>query len=327
MASLGFSISGEYITEQARIFLKEGRPSAAWDLIAGCVIGISPTQAIEVLCGRKKFVGVNDVNLADDDPKAPDPVTFMFELLRGADKYAEWNQVLKGWRDTAGVCHQAYHPKRNSVGCKNMGSPVGLISEKVAKRMAGADSDAIPGLLMDLFPKFTDKEYEDFYERRGTEMRELVDECEPWTRNAASLSTLAKPLADKAAQILTGPPPPKPTLGNIKTDDNGWILPNGKFYSCGWMGHSQLAYDLIGGDDRTASAAGWVRVSLSEMSGTKAIVQGSKEPTQKQLAVVTEFCKTRKLELPDWAGGSGSGFYMLEERVVKDSIFDQDVRA
>lgn len=74
------------------------------------------------------------------------------------------------------------------------------------------------------------------------------------------------------------PMPPSDIETETVKDVDGWLSPTGTFYRCGWMGHSNMAVDLVdemeidrGMDDRYEDALyklGWISVSHSMiMSG------------------------------------------------------------
>ena len=310
MSTRAFSISGEFITDLARTHLREGNPSKAFDLIAGCLIGISMDQSAEVLCGRKKLEGTNNISMVDDDPNAPEPIAFMTGLLKQADEGNRVMSIVQPLRGAAGLCHMAYNAPRGLTGAKKNGSPAGLISEEVAKQYCGASTDRIPGLLMKLFPKFTEKEHEEFFEKNGEELYDLVSEVHPWTRTPATEARAAvSPESRKRIEEIVQKSPPMPTPTDIKKHDNGWLSPDGKFYACNYSGHEKLAVEL-GKGGKELEALGWIHISFGGIGSIiRAIMKNTeKDATQAQINRVFDYCEATKCELPDWAGGEGSGF-------------------
>lgn len=87
--------------------------------------------------------------------------------------------------------------------------------------------------------------------------------------------------------------PPKPCDIEAETvkDVDGWLSPEGVFYKCGWMGHSNLALDLAVGvvdlgddEDRYEDALyriGWLGISHSGIMGS--LYEGV-QPTAAQLS-------------------------------------------
>lgn len=73
----------------------------------------------------------------------------------------------------------------------------------------------------------------------------------------------------------------------------GYILPTGKFYSCGWMEHTWLASVLSNSqhfDKTMARSMGWIEIShpLNQPTNLK-ILFGDKEPTEAQLGTLAEW--------------------------------------
>lgn len=66
--SAGFRIEGEFITEIARSLFLEDKPSRAWRLIASTLIGDDSKDRVarDVLDGKKKLVGVNNIEVVPD---------------------------------------------------------------------------------------------------------------------------------------------------------------------------------------------------------------------------------------------------------------------
>lgn len=62
-----FKISGEYITEQARIFVMEDNWETALRILNDDMCGSSYEIAISVLKCEKQFIGIDEIDLVDDD--------------------------------------------------------------------------------------------------------------------------------------------------------------------------------------------------------------------------------------------------------------------
>lgn len=67
MANVSFRVSGEFITEMSRNIFAEGRWRRAFNFLIESVEGLSVEQAIDVLTGKKKFIGINEIDLVDDE--------------------------------------------------------------------------------------------------------------------------------------------------------------------------------------------------------------------------------------------------------------------
>jgi hypothetical protein len=289
-----FSIEGEFITETCRNLVAEGRPLAAWNILSEGLPDMSLEQIVDVLSGRKKLTGVNEVVLVDDNPSAETPINFIATLLGDAQEGIRLREILKDWRDDAGLCHMAYDPPKKD-GIKMRGSPVGLIDESVVRNLIGTDQLAY--LLMKIFPKFTEKEREAYFEKNKDELIPIVRDCHRGLYGSDVMK------AKEAVAILNPPPRAKPQKGDIKVERYGWILPDGSFYACDYMGHNSLADDLGANGDYDAERRNWIRVT--EFNGVPTLYFNGTigEPTQAQIDTADEFCQARGISLPYWAGG------------------------
>lgn len=68
MSTVSFKISGEYITNQARIFVTEDNWETALRLLNDDMCGSSYEIAVSILKCEKQFVGTDEIDLVDDDP-------------------------------------------------------------------------------------------------------------------------------------------------------------------------------------------------------------------------------------------------------------------
>jgi phosphohistidine swiveling domain-containing protein len=66
-ASLGFRIEGEYFTSLMRDLVREGKWRKAYGILMDGLEGMGADAVLDILRGAKKLVGVNDLDLADDD--------------------------------------------------------------------------------------------------------------------------------------------------------------------------------------------------------------------------------------------------------------------
>lgn len=72
MTSVSFSISGEFITDHARQLWQEHRFAKAYNVLE-CLIGTTRQMHDDVLQGRARFAGVNDLTLEPPYPNNPPP--------------------------------------------------------------------------------------------------------------------------------------------------------------------------------------------------------------------------------------------------------------
>lgn len=63
-----FSITGEFVTQMARTWVMEGDYKRALKMLTGDLPGFTYEMAVDLLTGRSKLVGVDDLYLEEDDP-------------------------------------------------------------------------------------------------------------------------------------------------------------------------------------------------------------------------------------------------------------------
>lgn len=63
---VGFTIEGEYLTDLARAYVREGNWRKGYTLLMEGLEGIEAQAVLDILSGKTKLVGVNELNLAPD---------------------------------------------------------------------------------------------------------------------------------------------------------------------------------------------------------------------------------------------------------------------
>lgn len=104
---------------------------------------------------------------------------------------------------------------------------------------------------------------------------------------------------------------PKPEPDQEFSNPTGYVLPNGKFYSCEWMEHSWLAFVLGDFGVQDARKAGWIMIShpLGQPRDYH-IYDGDEEPTQAQIDT-----------LDSWRQKYGE--YLKHDYVAKETAVDK----
>lgn len=64
---VGFSIDGEYLTDLVRTYVREGAWRKGYNLLMEGLEGIDSQSVLDILSGKTKLVGVNELDLASDD--------------------------------------------------------------------------------------------------------------------------------------------------------------------------------------------------------------------------------------------------------------------
>lgn len=85
-------------------------------------------------------------------------------------------------------------------------------------------------------------------------------------------------------------PKPKYTIDYL----HGWLSPDGKFYSCEYMGHIRLA-DLLGFDEPQLEKQQWIKIQSGDC-----VAPESGYPSQSQRDLLFDWYRARNEELPWW---------------------------
>lgn len=95
--TLHFTITGEYMTNFSRELWVEGRINfAVNEFLCGSLPGLSEKQAIDVVTGKKKFIGENNLDLVEDDSG----VTEVYGIDLSLE--AAWKRLCKNYVDQFG---------------------------------------------------------------------------------------------------------------------------------------------------------------------------------------------------------------------------------
>lgn len=316
-----FSIQGEFITERARELWEEGEYKQAMDVL-DCLIGSTLEQRIEIIEGRKKLIGVNDLDLVSDDWTPPEGYATFQEMLALANGGAELKRrreeeaedkankiaeiALKaargGYRDDDEIAetriltaqiHKLIGRERGAELIEN------ITTERIAERdeidrgrnLADIHRDRFMGRFMGRYESeeeaniFEPLESGDDMIARMARTTRAIMAC---NMRAAGLDPTA--LAEPSAMVGRGYDR-KPVIDKAFEHINGWVLPNGDFYGFGSMEHAGQAAQLLPEDtqdpEKEATARGWIKLARS-ISGFHCI-GGDKKPTKKQLNTLFDY--------------------------------------
>lgn len=167
-----------------------------------------------------------------------------------------------------------------------------------------------------------------YLERRG--MAQAAHSTFGWSdkstdTEASTLPTTLESLAEsvvgpeRAAGVVAAMTNPDydsvPVVDSDFNYRSGWILRDGRFFGCDYMGHPALAHRIftkILGEDQprtdpelAGETGAWVRIQDSLTGGPSIYIQGT--ATQPQINTIFDFCTKHKVNLPYWAGGKSQG--------------------
>lgn len=298
MATVHFSIEGEFITDFCRNLWAEGAFQKSLDIL-DCVSGLSFEQQQDILRGTKKLTGVNEIDLVSDNwgpPKGWDYPSFA-EVLERASKFPS----LQDYQHDEG--------ERLAIRA----------AELYVTDVSGEESEQIDFLLTrsrtllgehesadDLF----DAEVERLKGEQGKFIAAANYDA-PLGSGSSGLTTHEILAHHQRIQMeLYGfdpsalPDPEtvlhrgyntKPKKASNMSSANGWLLPDGSYYACGGMEHVGVADQVLTEKGETfqdaeqaAEKRGWIKLSKS-FTGFHCI--GFKKPTKKQLNKLWDYAQ------------------------------------
>ncbi len=329
VATVSFSVTGEFITEHCRNLWHEGAFKKAFDVL-DCMIGMRRDQQIDVIEGRKKLIGVNDVDFVDDDWTPPEGYPTFLSMIEKAGTFDADELASRRNDDAREYLREVAiltYPGRWSDGELMMKvegltrKAEQLIGKTAAEAMLHELRDEIePGVDFD-----PDEEIGMQWKSRmltGTtpERREHEDRRRDGNDPIAKLYANAAGQMQMFAMMSGGDPLAVPSVDALMnrgmnivpkldpkmSSDSGWLLPDGKYYGCEAHEHIGLATNLLEKTlpkaahglnateyERLAENRGWVKISKS-MSGLHIVCQSN--VTQKQRDRLFDYCELRGLD-------------------------------
>lgn len=295
---VNMSISGDFITRQARQFWQECEYSKAYRLLE-CLMGTTREMHEDVLQGRKKFTGINEITLEDDAWTPPKHYATLDEVFRRAGQFGELQERREAEaRPLLVRVARLRDPERFSTGDDAAEASQAFAT---AARLIGRDQAA--KLLVEVIedpPSWREVEAEpvsppppeDLERYAPPEMGGLAGAYERARQTLMRMQMKSagfEPVVPTADALLYRGTNLVPTLCPDMSSENGWLLPNGKYYGCGTMEHIGLAERILESlgkntDDQDAVAVGerlgWVKLAKS-FTGFHCLSQ--KKPTKAQI--------------------------------------------
>lgn len=276
-----FSVTGEFITNKVRDLWQEREFAKAFDVL-DCCIGITKDQQIAVIDGRSKLVGVNDVELVDDDWQRPDGYCSFNQALQQGK---HWPELERKRQDAA------YDLLSKAADCLSKWTNGDEMSDvqvfiNAASREIGHEA------AMELFTQIKQHRIND---RGDFTHKTLAQAHRDFSLKMLGLDAgVALPSFEV---IMDRGYTTTPKRYNDMSSESGWLLPDGKYYGCSSMEHIGIATQLLetqypNGDDRVggfeslAEDLGWIKISKAMLG---LIIAGNKPPTSKQLTKLQQY--------------------------------------
>lgn len=298
-ATAHFSVSGEFMTNHARALWLERRYAKALDVL-GCLIGATRDQHEDILFGRARLEGTNDLELVPDNWTPPDGYALS---LNDALAAAESLDALEDCREgeafsLAQLIAKAdlswTHGDDAAERSSRYRRLVRLVGEDRASEMVATATAELDRLIpadavmstREIAPSRRPAEIPDA--RPSLDPLEMLAHHNRIRLELAGLDPAGAPSADALLHRGTNlPTKAAPDMASA----NGWLDRSGNYYPCGPMEHVGLASNLFPDapdGEQAAESAGWVKIAR-HMTGTTFLAR--KKPTKRQLARLWDYCQ------------------------------------
>ena len=281
-----FSIEGEWLTDFIRQGWSEGRYE--WTMETLKYSGCPREYHNDVLRGKLKMVGVNELRLEADD-----------------------------WHPDLSDCHLGTYPDPDDIFAMASDGEnykklyfqrlsMDYYTTKQRWDMYRLDRADLQYYIRTFPEEFVltlpERDREMWMVSTGKEEFRYGDIAEQLQDNALEVAKLGMqvPTVDEFIErerMLEEKEQPRPDRSC--SSNWGWILPNGDFYPCLYWEHDWL----VGTFDKTVGQAeneGWIRVGYSQVVGPY-VNRGNDRPiTQGQIDSVNVWCLEHELDIPEW---------------------------
>lgn len=322
VAEAHFSIDGEWLTEIVRSLVAEGRWRHALATLVDGLHGISTDEALSVLRGEYKLVGVNECALVAEDA----------EVTAAHVALLAW-QYAGLWRKRPGELLQPYAVVTNYGRCdlprsdwpKSENARALFYADDAQRDTVKIlDRQAVLWRRVDDPPLWlrgldtAEQAMADFKARgrhldeRGAHQYDRPDELpsiyenDPEEPDTARVRTTAARLGLPAAfqpavDAIFGPEEPdrRPEPDLALSAESGYILPDGSFYGCAYMKHRDLADRLLrhvfkatfADAQLEADRRNWLRIQKSLTATDPWLILSPKgKPTKRQERTLMDWC-------------------------------------
>jgi hypothetical protein len=256
MRPLTFSIHGDYLTDIVRQVWVEGEMTKAIHILKSGFPMFKMDLIMDIILGKKKLVGINEMVIEDDNATECCGIP-----LLSMDQQIEKREKALKVREEKML---ALEEMRNGV-IENIPSIYGLIP--VPCSLLQSYSSCTGRNKYGFKDGFTNEMYAEWFPEQVEYAKQKLDTAMVQRRikdtmlAAGISSNLANSLIENPIKTLdsviskaTG----KPSIDKDLNGLNGWISPDGDFYSCGFMEHIDLA-DSLGFSEGEIEKT-WVKV-------------------------------------------------------------------
>lgn len=308
---LNFSIDGEFFTNHVRQRWHEGHCVKTYRMLRDNLEGITDDAIFAVLSGKSKLVNTGDsLHLEDDNWSAEDqhwigyPTPSYEAMLDRMEEWEKFDPHFKTIKVLGPLAHAANGmPLKDNPNRRTSASPIGLVHPEYLVYM-----------LCKMLPQPTDAEWSAFWDKHTETMRKELGIKSGEDSITSSLRKLREKLGspeeddqtdeivERIQQERKPCPDPDPDLGS----EHGYVLRDGKFYPCVYMGHkwlSEVLLEKLGieyvDSEQKADDLGWVRISVSPFATKDDLcILCMKRPSEEQRRTVEQWCLKNNQSVP-----------------------------
>lgn len=260
-----FTIHGDWLTDIARSMWAEGDPDKGLELLDTAFPSMPTETKFAVLTGHKKLVGDSNsgMEVMDDVWRCPGR-TRNAEAPTLADILEKYRNKIDKLEDLAqfGLGHTICVP-----------SPKGLVEVPIRRtRLVGITQRRVFSLSFEELDNIPHK------------IRKI---------NAATHLTVKPTNLPNKEEQKPSPPPPAQNYIN-KDQMNGWLSPEGKFYSCVYGDHINVA-ERLGEDSVVLERLKWLKIQRGDAWSSEFKM---KHITQAQRNVLFQWFVDREIKIP-----------------------------
>ena len=310
-----FSITGEFITQTARDLWAEGEYDKSLTFLKTSVPDMGLECQIELIEGRSKLIGVKNVNFVSDDWKMPNDYPKFSDMLNKAKtgyKYYQKHVETQIIRATE-IYNTFLHFKDGNL-TNDQWKKLTLEWQLL---LPEAKEGLIPPFYLSAWLRTTYKRQPRPYETISLLGHESIvyknahpsvfdsrdaydrwcayyfiyepDRSEIWDNRIKALDRINS----KATSCETKEPELYIAELDPKMDcEFGWLLPNGDYYGCLWLGHIKLASVLMPDSENpeySLEKLGAVKIHMDDYQEFH-ITSGNKKTTDEQNTKIFEYC-------------------------------------
>lgn len=312
---VGFSIHGDFITRHVRELWASCSYKKAFDLL-DCMIGMTKEQQVEIIEGRAKLDGINELDMLEDDWKPSDDQYLNYpsfsEVMQRAEKFDTFldyqrseaillatsyaKSYLRGDHDGFDAAWEQ-HMEEKGIGLIGDEDWHELLEEKMEEYKDEKDLQKLSPL------EYVEQPKDDAYGMREEELKAMYARTRMSMLNMMINADRMEPVSldDMMVKDRGLISTAEPVKDQTMKSNSGWLTNKGDFYVCKYMEHIGLAYNLLKDElgenanhEEVAENRGWVKIT--GRTDIPFIKSYHKKLTKKQKDKLFDYCEVHNID-------------------------------